>query len=80
MVLNCTTSPVCFKLPKSHISIFELNGILVPPISVLQKIEALMLKDSLCNTDSLNAWGDGPAIARIMQMLVNENTQVVAVA
>jgi hypothetical protein len=80
MVLSCTTSPVCFKLPKSHISIFELNGMLVSPTSVLQKIETLMLEESLCKTDSLNAWGDGPAISRIMQMLVIQNPQVVQVA
>ena len=72
-VLNLTTSPVFFKLPKSHINAFELNGMIVPPAFMLQKVETSLLKDELCKTDSLSLWGNGPAIARVMQMLVKDS-------
>jgi hypothetical protein len=71
-VLSQTTSPVFFKLPKSHIKALELNGIIVPPAFMLHKIETSLLKDELCKTDSLSLWGNGQVIARVMQSLVKE--------
>jgi hypothetical protein len=72
-ILNATSSPISFILPKSRISITELNGILIKTEPVFKKIEKLMLKDALCKTDTLKTWGDGTAISQIMQSIVNEN-------
>jgi hypothetical protein len=70
-ILN-DSSPVSFKLPHSRISISELNGILIKTVYVLKKLELSLLKDELCNSDSLNTWGDGAAIAEILKNIFSE--------